>query len=80
MDDGRSRWTRVFHNLFHPALGECLNSCGSRPAIGSAATKAGMQVAATKARVADGTRPAAENKTAPDCPAEQSALQYCVAR
>jgi len=50
---------------------------------------AGMQVAGTKALVADGTRPAAtkdgtrsaaENKTAPDCPAEQSALQYCVAR
>jgi hypothetical protein len=77
MDKGRSRWTRVFHNPFHSTLGECVNSC----ATGLAAATAGMQVAGTKARVADGTRPAAtkdgtrlaaENKTAP---AEQSALQ-----
>jgi len=33
-----------------------------------------MQVAGTKAPVVDGTRLAVENKTAPDCSAEESAL------
>ena len=69
----------MLHNPFHPALVECVNSFGSRPATGSAATKAGKPAAGTKAPVADETRLAVENKTVPDCSTEKPVLQQRVA-
>jgi len=71
----------VFHRspLSTRRWANVVSAGGSRLAIGSAATKAATQGAATKALVADETRPAAENRTVPDCLAELSVLQKRVA-
>src|ERR1043165_1098458 len=69
MEACRSPWPGVFHVAVPPGNGWRVNSCDSRPATRSGATKAGTAVA----KAPDGILPAAK-ETGPECWAEMTAL------